>query len=113
GSGFTSRLMKKIRSDRGLAYFVGSYFLPYDIEGPFQVVGGTRTDSVKEYLTLMFQMISDFAKEGPTGRELEEAKQSMIEEFAYNFESSFKLTPYRASLDFHHYEDNYLITYRD
>jgi zinc protease len=113
GSGFTSRLMQKIRSDRGLAYFVDSYFLPYDIRGPFQVVGGTRPDSVKEYLTLMFQLMEDFAKEGPTGKELEEAKQSMIEEFAHDFESPYTLASYKASLDFHGYPDDYLKTYRD
>ncbi|HEY5040239.1 MAG TPA: pitrilysin family protein [bacterium] len=113
GSGFTSRLMREIRSNRGLAYFVDSFFLPYNVPGPFEVVGGTRPDSVKEFLTLMFQLTDDFAKEGPTEAELDEAKLSMIEEFAYNFESSFKLAPYKASLDFNGYPADYLKTYRD
>ena len=111
-SGFTSRLMKEIRSDRGLAYFVNSYFLPFDVRGPFQIVGGTRPDAVKEYLDVMFKMVSDFAKHGPTESELSEAKQSIIEEFAYNFESPFKLAGYKASLDFHAYPKDYLENYR-
>jgi zinc protease len=113
GSGFASRLMEHIRSDRGLAYFVETFFQPKDVRGPFELVGGTRPDAVKEFLTLSFQMISDFAKTGPTQAEVDAAKKSMIEEFAYNFESPFGLAAYKASLDFHGYPDNYLATYRD
>lgn len=113
GSGFTSRMMQEIRSDRGLAYFVQSYFIPFNVRGPFQVVGGTRPDSVKEYLTVMFQLMADFAKNGPTEKELSEAKQSMIEEYAYSFESVFTASAYKASLDFNGYPEDYLKTYRN
>ena len=113
GSGFTSRMMQEIRSDRGLAYFVYSYSLPFNVRGPYQILGGTRPDSVKEYLTLMFQLASDFAKKGPTESELADAKQSIIEEFAYNFESPYSLASYKASLDFEGYPDDYLKNYRD
>ncbi len=113
GSGFTSRLMREIRSNRGLAYFVDSVSEPYNVRGVFEVVGGTRPDSVKEYLDVMFQVMGAFAREGPTSKELAEAQQSMVEEYAYNFESPFTLAPYKASLDFHGYPDDYLATYRD
>ncbi len=113
GSGFTSRLMHQIRSDRGLAYFVDSVTLPFNIRGIFEVIGGTRPDSVKEYLTVMFQVLNDFAKTGPTELELQQAQKSMVEEFAYNFESPFSLADYHATLTFNDYPDNYLQTYRD
>jgi len=113
GSGFTSRLMHQIRSDRGLAYFVDSALAPYNIRGLFEVIGGTRPDSVKEYLTVMFQVLEDFAKDGPTQEELSQAQRSMVEEYAYNFESPYTLAAYKASLDFNGYPDDYLSTYRD
>jgi zinc protease len=113
GSGFTSRLMHQIRSDRGLAYFVDSVYVPFNIRGIFEVIGGTRPDSVKEYLTVMFQVLNDFAKTGPTESELQQAQKSMVEEFAYNFESPFSLATYHTSLTFNGYPDNYLQTYRD
>jgi zinc protease len=113
GSGFTSHLMKEIRSNRGLAYFVDSVSAPYDIRGIFEVIGGTRPDSVKEYLDVMFQQLNEFAKEGPNDEELAQAKQSMIEEYAYNFESPFTLLDYKSSLDFHGYPDDYLASYRE
>ncbi len=112
GSGFTSRMMQEIRSDRGLAYFVYSYSLPLNIRGPYQILGGTRPDSVKEYLTLLFQLITDFAQKGPTESEMSDAKQSLIEEFAYNFESPYSLAGYKASLDFNGYPEDYLDHYR-
>jgi len=113
GSGFTSRLMREIRSNRGLAYFVDSYFLPYNIRGPFQVVGGTRPDSVKEYLTVMFEQLAQYSKEGPTEAEMESARKGMIEVYAYNFESSFNLATYEGSLAFNAYPEDYLATFRD
>jgi zinc protease len=105
--------MREIRSNRGLAYFVDSYFLPYNIRGPFQVVGGTRPDSVKEYLGIMFDQLALYAREGPTDAELESAKKGMIAEYAYNFESSFTLANYEGSLAFNAYPNDYLATYRD
>ncbi|HET9870597.1 MAG TPA: pitrilysin family protein [bacterium] len=112
GSGFASRLMAHIRSDRGLAYFVETFFQPKDIRGPFELVGGTRPDAVKEFLTLCFQMLGDYAAAGPTQAEVDAAEKSMVEEYAYNFESPFSLASYKASLDFHGYPDDYLATYR-
>jgi zinc protease len=105
--------MHQIRSDRGLAYFVDSVTVPFNIRGIFEVIGGTRPDSVKEYLTVMFQVLNDFAKTGPTESELQQAQKSMVEEFAYNFESPFALADYHTSLTFNGYPDDYLQTYRD
>lgn len=113
GSGFTSRLMREIRSNRGLAYFVDSVAQPFDGRGLFEVIGGTRPDSVKEFLQQMFGILNDYAKDGPTDGEVAEAQRSMIEEFAYNFESVFSLSGYKGSLDFHGYPENYLSGYRD
>jgi zinc protease len=113
GSGFTSRLMREIRSNRGLAYFVDSVAQPFDGRGLFEVIGGTRPDSVKEFLQQMFGILNDYAKDGPTDGEVAEAQRSMIEEFAYNFESVFSLSGYKGSLDFHGYPADYLANYRD
>lgn len=113
GSGFTSRLMREIRSNRGLAYFVDSVAQPFNGRGLFEVIGGTRPDSVKEFLQTMFTILGDYGKDGPTDAELAEAQRSMVEEYAYNFESVFSLSGYKASLDFHGYPENYLATYRD
>jgi zinc protease len=113
GSGFTSRLMKELRSDRGLVYFVNSYSLPFDIPGIYQVVGGTRPDALEEYLTVLLRMAGDYAREGPGPAELAEAKRSMVEEFAGNFGSVFQVAAYQGNLAFQGYPEDYLATYRE
>jgi len=113
GSGFTSRLMKEIRSDRGLVYFVNSYSLPFNIPGIFQVVGGTRPDALEEYLTVLFGMAGDYAKNGPTLPEMVDAKRSLVEEFAGNFGSVFQTVAYQGNLVFNGYPKDHLSTYRE
>ncbi len=112
GSGFSSRLMRQIRSDRGLAYFAYSTFQPEDVAGPFEVVVGTRPDAVKETLDLAFGILKKFAQAGPTPGELKQAQQGMVEAFADNFESPYDLADYEAGLDFHGYRPDYLASYR-
>jgi zinc protease len=68
---------------------------------------------VKDFLQLMFGILGEYAKNGPTDEELAEAQRSMIEEYAYNFGSSFTLAGYKGSLDFHNYPADYLSVYRD
>ena len=48
GGGFVSRLTQEIREDRGLAYSVYSYFMPFIQEGPFQIGLQTKKNQVGE-----------------------------------------------------------------
>jgi len=51
GSGFTSRLVKRIRVENGLAYSVYSYFLPMREAGPFMAGLQTRRDQTDKALS--------------------------------------------------------------
>ncbi len=44
GGGFTSRLVKEVRVERGLSYSVYSYFFPLYLPGPFTLGLQTRSD---------------------------------------------------------------------
>ncbi len=48
GSGFTSRLFKKIRVEKGLAYSVGSVFVSRKYPGAMQITMQTRNSTAKE-----------------------------------------------------------------
>ena len=52
GGGFGSRLMEEIRTQRGLAYSVGSFFDPKKFQGAFQVVLQTKNASAREAIDL-------------------------------------------------------------
>jgi zinc protease len=113
GGGFASRLLTEIRSKRGLAYYTYSYFIPLrHIPGTFQIDGGTRPDATKEYLAQMFKIMDQYAKDGPTQKELDEAKKSIIENFAQKFESSFSASDQKAALLEAGYPEDFWDTYR-
>jgi zinc protease len=113
GGSFTSRLMREIRSNRGLAYGVDSGLEPLNIVGPFLVDGSTRPDAAAEYVRLQFKLVRDFATHGPTERELQQAQTAMVQEFAYGFESPHRLANEAGDLLFKGYPQDYLATYRD
>jgi zinc protease len=113
GGGFASRLLTEIRSKRGLAYYTYSYFSPLRyIPGTFQIGGGTRPDATQEYLIQMFKIMDQYAKEGPTQKELDEAKKSIIENFGQKFESSFSASDQKAALSEAGYPEDFWDTYR-
>lgn len=91
GGVFSSRLYKAVREDRGLAYSVGTSLYPYDHAGAF--VAATSTDAAKAdaALAIMLGEIKRFGEEGPTEKELAEAKDYLVGNFALRFDSSQKI----------------------
>ncbi len=91
GGGFGSRLTEEIREKRGLTYSVYSYLSPYDHGALF--VGGASTQNARagETVKLIKQEIERMAKDGPTPKELEEAKTYMTGSYALRFDTSKKI----------------------
>jgi zinc protease len=112
GGGFNSRLMRRIRSEKGLAYSISSNYQKLWVPGPFTIEGATRPDAARGYLELLFEAMRQYAAEGPTPSELEEAKNALTQEFAYNFASVHDLASQRADYEFKGYPPDYLETYR-
>ncbi len=108
GSGFSSRLMQKIREDRGLVYSVYSYFLPMEGKGPFQMGLQTRNDQVGEAAGLLNQLLEEFIQQGPTEEELEHAKKNITGGFALKIDSNKKIVDYLALIDFYDMPLDYL-----
>ena len=55
GSGFSSRLMMRVRADEGLTYGVGSGFSLRSVPGPFSVSTFTRKDQVRRVVDLLLE----------------------------------------------------------
>jgi zinc protease len=91
GGSFSSRLYNEVREKRGLAYGVSSYLLPLDSAALF--TGGTQTsnDSAGEALKLIEAEIQRMASEGPTEKELAEAKDYLKGSFPLRFDTSSKI----------------------
>ena len=88
GSGFSSRLVNRVRSDEGLAYSVGSMFqggvyFPYVFRAAFQ----SKSRTVPYATSLIVEEIKRITAEPVTDEELENSKRSYIDRLPRNFAS--------------------------
>jgi zinc protease len=91
GSGFSSRIVKDIREERGLAYSAYSYFHPMIEKGPFLMGLQTRNEKVAEASTAVKAVLKEFIDNGPSEEELIAAKKNISGGFALKLDSNKKL----------------------
>ncbi|WP_342644114.1 M16 family metallopeptidase [Rhodoligotrophos ferricapiens] len=91
GGGFGSRLVEEVREKRGLTYSVYTSLWPLDRVG--LLIGGaaTRNDRAAETVEIIKAEIARMAKNGPTERELEDAKTYLVGSYALRFDSNAKI----------------------
>ena len=89
GSGFTSRLFKEVRSRQGLAYSVfGVYTADFDHLGVFFVGCQTKSETTVQAIRAMTEEIRKVTQSRVTDEELEVARQSYLNSFVFNFDST-------------------------
>ena len=108
GGGFTSRLVKEVRSNRGLSYSVYSYFLPYEQSGPFMLGLQTRSDQVTEAIQVCNEVLSDFIENGPTQEELTLSKQNIMNGFPLRIDSNRDILGYLSLMGYYDLPLTYL-----
>ncbi|MGQ0485677.1 MAG: M16 family metallopeptidase [Hyphomicrobiales bacterium] len=91
GGGFGSRLTEEIREKRGLTYGVGAGLVPLDRAGLFMGSLATRNEKAGEALALVRDVLKRMGEEGPTARELAEAKTYLTGSYALRFDSNAKI----------------------
>lgn len=74
GSDFSSRLMREVRSKRGLTYGIGSTFGASLYDGAFRVSASTKNEAVWDALLAAVGEIRRIKAEGPSPEELAKAK---------------------------------------
>ena len=111
GGGFVSRLTQVIREDRGLAYSVYSYFMPYIEKGPFQIGVQTKKNQVGQAKKLIDKTVAEFIKNGPKSQELKRAKDFMIGGFPLKLDSNKSILEYVSMMAFYKYPLDYLETF--
>jgi zinc protease len=114
GGGFTSRLTQEIRSNQGLAYNVDSYFeTGRRFRGSFIAETETKSESTVKATTLLRSIIAGMTLGEVSEKELNLAKDSIINSFIFGFARSDAVVNQRARLEFYHYPEGYLENYRD
>ena len=101
GGGFSSRLVRKIRNKRGLAYSVASFFDPGKYPGSFQIVLQTKNSSAREAISLSLQEMERIRKELVSEKELEGAKKYLIGSFPMRLDTQGKLANFLTQVEYY------------
>lgn len=88
GGGMSSRLFRRIREERGLAYAVYAFRMPYADSGAFGVYVGTTPHQTSEVLQLVRSELEHLVAKGITDEELERAKGNMKGGLALSMEDT-------------------------
>jgi len=108
GGGFSSRLMKQVRTAAGLAYSVGSYSFNRPLGGTFFGYCLTKADQVSQALNMMKQIINDVKENGITEEEMELAKESIINSYVFSYDTPSQLVNAIATLELGGFERDQL-----
>ncbi|MGH6933876.1 MAG: M16 family metallopeptidase [Dongiaceae bacterium] len=88
GGGFSSRLTNEIREKRGLAYSVGTDVVTLDHAGVIMGSVATKNESAADTLSILKSEWAHMRDEGPTEKELEEAKLYLTGSYPLRFTST-------------------------
>ncbi len=108
GGGFGSRLTTEVREKRGLSYSVYSGFAPGLHAGAFTIALQTRPDQAKQAIQVAQDVMARFVADGPTGVELQAAKDNLAGGFALRIDSNRKLLDNVANIAWNHLPLDYL-----
>jgi len=108
---FNSRLMREVRSNRGLAYSTGGMIGLGRDKGMFYIFCMTKSQSAGEAIKLMRDISADMTKNPVTAEELEVAKKYEVNAFVHKFDSAQAVVSQAIYLKLDGYPDNYLDTY--
>ena len=115
GGGFTARLMKEIRSNRGLTYGIygGVGEGTGKHRGIFQIGSQLKAAKFIEAVEVIKGIIKDMQTNPVTDEEIATSKNSLINSFVFRFEQKSQILAQFMSLKLDGYPDNYLETYID
>jgi zinc protease len=114
GSGFTSRIMKVVRSNEGLAYSAGSG-MSFGVwyPGRFRASFQSKSSTVAWATELVLEQIRKMREAPVTAEELTTIENSLVETFPSSFASKAQAMAIFASDEYTGRDPSYWRTYRD
>lgn len=109
GGGFTGRLFKNVRSRQGLAYSVfGTYSSRYDHPGVFAMGCQTKSESTVHAIEAILAEARKMTEEEVTDEELQLAKDSYLNSFVFNFDSTAEVVSRLMTYEYYGYPPDFL-----
>ena len=113
GGGFSSRLFRTIRTEKGLAYSVGGGIgTAFDHLGMVRLAMGTKSATTLESIQALNEQIDDVSKHPITEAEIKLAKDAILNSFIFNLDSPEKILRERMAYEFYGYPQDYLEKFR-
>jgi zinc protease len=111
GSGFTSRLSRRLREELGLCYQISGDLTTSAsrIPGLFQVQIGTGPETVVQAMQEISKTLEKFLLEGPEEEEIEDTRRYMAGGFAFQLETNTALVNLMIEKELYHLEPDFLI----
>jgi zinc protease len=111
--GFDSRLVREVRSTRGLAYAVGGGVGLDSDRGVFEISCRTRAGATVEAIQAIREILKQLREAGPTEEEVRRAKEATINSFVFSVDGTARYMSAYLYYDFYQYPADFLQTYRD
>ncbi len=113
GQGFSSRLMSQIRTKLGYAYDISaSWSANWDHPGTFRIGGSTKSQSTTETLQAIRVELDKMRSTEVTARELDEAKEGVLNSFVFFFDSPAKTVNRVMRYEYFGYPKDFLFQYQ-
>jgi len=110
--GFNSRLLRRVRTDLGLAYWIGGGISPGFAVGRNSISAQTKSESAAQTIEEALAILTDMRESPPFQQELQLARQALQGSFVFRFDSKPKVAHRKALLPLmgypEDYDDNYL-----
>lgn len=112
-SGFGARLFNELRSRQGLAYSVYGLWNPsYDYPGVFIAGGQTRSETTVPFIKSLLAEIERIRTTPITEEELNQAKESILNSFVFNFENPSQTLSRLMRYEYFGYPEDFIFQYQ-
>jgi len=113
GEGFSSRLVSRIRTQLGYAYSIGaSWAANYNFPGTFRIGGSTKSMTTVETVQAIREEVDKLRTTEVTEKELDEAKQAVLNSFVFFFDSPSKTLNRVMRYEYFGYSKDFLFQYQ-
>jgi len=113
GEGFSSRLVSEIRTKLGYAYSIGaSWSANYNHPGTFRIGGSTKSMTTVETVQAIREEVDKIRTTEVTEKELDEAKQAVLNSFVFYFDSPAKTLNRVMRYEYFGYPKDFLFQYQ-
>jgi zinc protease len=111
--GFSSRLVQSIRTAQGLAYAVGGGIgTRFDHPGILQLAMGTRSNATVQSIQSLYEQIDELKTKPVSEDEIKRARDSILNNFVFNFDTPGKVLQERMAYEFYGYPPDFIEKYR-